>query len=86
MTDQDNLGQFYNEMVISDVILREARKIINLEDWRIAQNRAGFYCQHKDEIFVNQVSPGIHIVTGIGGKGMTTAAGFAKENISKIRF
>lgn len=83
ITDQDDLGPFYNEMTISDVILREARKIINLEDWRIAQHWTGFYCQHKEDIFVHQVGPGIHIVTGIGGKGMTTASGFAQANITR---
>ena len=84
ITEQDDLGQFYNEMLINDIILREAKKIMHLDDWRIAQNWTGFYCQHDDEIFVQQVSPQVHIVTGIGGKGMTTSAGFAQANITKI--
>lgn len=84
ITEQDELGQFNNEMAINDVILREAKKILQLEDWRIAQNWTGFYCQHDDEIFVQEVSPQVHIVTGIGGKGMTTSAGFAQANMTKI--
>ncbi len=84
ITGQDQLGQFYNEMAINDVILREAKKIVQLNDWRIARNWTGFYCQHKDEIFTLQVARGIHIVTGIGGKGMTTAAGFAEANTNRI--
>lgn len=84
ITDQDDLGQFYNEMTISDVILRESKKIVQLEDWRIAQHWTGFYCQHDDEIFVRHISDNIHVVTGIGGKGMTTAAGFAQEHVARI--
>ncbi len=84
ITSQDELGQFYNEMAISDVILREAKKIVQLGDCRIAQNWTGFYCQHKDEIFVQEIAPQIHIVTGIGGKGMTTSAGFAAAHIALI--
>ncbi|PSK95278.1 TIGR03364 family FAD-dependent oxidoreductase [Taibaiella chishuiensis] len=84
ITEQDRLGQFYNEMAINDIILREAKKIVQLDDWRIARNWTGFYCQHKDEIFTQQVAPGIHIVTGIGGKGMTTSAGFAAVHTTRI--
>lgn len=84
ITDQDSLGQFYNEMAINDIILREARKIIQLENWKMSQHWTGFYCQHKDGIFVHRITPGIHIVTGIGGKGMTTAAGFAQANTDRL--
>lgn len=85
ITDQDDLGIFYNEMSISDVILREAKKIIQLGDWNIAQNWTGFYAQHPDkEIFQHTIQGRIHIVTGIGGKGMTTGAGFAARNVENI--
>ncbi|HEY4628567.1 MAG TPA: TIGR03364 family FAD-dependent oxidoreductase, partial [Flavobacterium sp.] len=40
-------------------------------------------CKTKD-IFKHTIGDNIHIITGIGGKGMTGSAGFSKENITKI--
>jgi hypothetical protein len=40
-------------------------------------------CKTKD-IFEHIIDNNIHIITGIGGKGMTASAGFSKENINKI--
>lgn len=84
IADQDDLSVFYNDLHINDVMLREAKKIMQLGNWNIAQNWAGFYAQHEDEIFCHSQENRIHIVTGIGGKGMTTSAGFAQYNIDKI--
>lgn len=82
--DQDDLSIFYNDMHINEIMLREAKKIMQLDNWNIAQNWTGFYAQHEDEIFCHTIDKRIHIVTGIGGKGMTTSAGFAQHNISKV--
>lgn len=84
IADQDDLSVFYNDMHINEVMLREAKKIMQLDNWNIAQNWAGFYAQHEDEIFCHNIEHRIHIVTGIGGKGMTTSAGFAQQSIQKI--
>ncbi|RQO29935.1 TIGR03364 family FAD-dependent oxidoreductase [Taibaiella sp. KBW10] len=82
--EQDDLNIFYNDMAINEVMLREAKKIMQLDNWAIAQNWTGFYAQHEDEIFCHTIGDRIHIVTGIGGKGMTTAAGFAQHHVSAI--
>ncbi|HEY1054910.1 MAG TPA: TIGR03364 family FAD-dependent oxidoreductase, partial [Emticicia sp.] len=37
-----------------------------------------------DEIFEHDISPNIHIRTGIGGKGMTTSAGYAESVIAGL--
>lgn len=84
ITDQDDLSVFYNDMHINEVMLREAKKIMQLDNWNIAQNWAGFYAQHEDEIFCHSIDNRIHIITGIGGKGMTTSAGFAQQSIQSI--
>lgn len=85
ITDHDDLSIFYNESSINDIILREARKAVVLEDWSVARTWNGFYTQHPDkEIFIEHIGERIHIVTGIGGKGMTTAAGFAFHNFREI--
>ncbi len=84
IADQDDLSVFYNDMHINEIMLREAKKIMQLDNWNIAQNWAGFYAQHEEEISCHTIEDRIHIVTGIGGKGMTTSAGFAAQNIRKI--
>lgn len=40
----------------------------------------GTYLQHPDQLaYVNEVEPNIYLISGIGGKGMTTAAGFIQD-------
>lgn len=82
--DQDDLGVFMNDLQISDVILREARAILDLPQWTIAQHWTGFYAQHPDEIYTHTISGRIHIATGIGGKGMTTGAGFSRHHVERV--
>ncbi|MFA6059176.1 MAG: TIGR03364 family FAD-dependent oxidoreductase [Taibaiella sp.] len=85
IADQDDLGIFYNEMAINDIILREAKRILDLNDWSIARNWTGFYAQHpQKEIYQHTIENRIHIVTGIGGKGMTTGAGFSCAHVQKV--
>ena len=70
---------------INRYMLEEAAKIFNLQHWQLQRSWYGIYSQCKgSEIFQHNVADNIHIVTGIGGKGMTGSAGFAKENINDI--
>lgn len=66
-------------------MIQEAQKIMDLPTYDIQQQWFGKYaqCKHGD-IFQYTIDKQIHIVTGIGGKGMTGSAGFAKENMTKI--
>jgi hypothetical protein len=36
------------------------------------------------EIYTETIDGVIHIVTGIGGKGMTTGPGFAREHVDAL--
>ena len=70
---------------VNELILGEAKRILDLPDWRIQRTWNGYYAQSKGhEIFERTLDDRIHIVTGIGGKGMTTACGFAKQNVEKL--
>lgn len=83
--EQDSLGEFYNEMYINNLMLEEGKKILNLPEWEIEKCWTGFYSQHDElDIYTKTIDSRIHIVTGIGGKGMTTSAGFAKKNIESV--
>lgn len=70
---------------INDFIFAEAKKIFDLENWNISASWYGIYgqCKEKD-IFQETIEEKVHIVTGIGGKGMTGSPGFAKQTINKF--
>lgn len=78
----DTLG-FDTKESIDELILKEAQRIVLFPVRKIARKWAGFYAQHPNEIFEYDISPNIHICTGIGGKGMTSSIGFAEENTKK---
>lgn len=80
----DTLG-FDLNMDIDHFMIEEAKKIIDLPTYEIQNRWFGMYSQCKTkDIFEHTVGENIHIITGIGGKGMTGSAGFAKHNIDAI--
>jgi glycine/D-amino acid oxidase-like deaminating enzyme len=84
-SNTDDLG-FDVDQRVGEVILSEAQKIIHLPDWKLSQSWNGFYAQMKgeEEIFEHSPSENVHIVTAIGGKGMTASAGYALANCQQI--
>ena len=82
--EMDAVG-FDLNMDIDNFIIEEAKKIVDLPNYRIRNRWFGLYSQCKtQDIFEKTIEENIHIVTGIGGKGMTGSAGFSKESISRI--
>lgn len=82
--DIDDLG-FDVRDEVDDFIITEAKKIFDLPSFNIQNRWYGIYSQCRgQDIFLQDIDDHIHIVTGIGGKGMTGAAGFSKENINQI--
>ena len=80
----DTLG-FDVDNAIEECMLDEAKKIFELPDYTISHRWLGFYSQCKGkDVFEYTIDEHIHIVTGIGGKGMTGSPGFSEENIRKI--
>jgi D-hydroxyproline dehydrogenase subunit beta len=77
----DDLG-FDTHDHIDDLILAEARRIVTFPLNHIRRRWAGIYSQTADEIFVHDIDAHIRIVTGIGGKGMTSGAGFAEAHLA----
>ncbi|GAA4499444.1 TIGR03364 family FAD-dependent oxidoreductase [Hymenobacter ginsengisoli] len=76
---------FNNADELNQLMLGEARRILDLPDWRIQRTWNGYYTQPKaGEIFQHSPDPRIHLVTGIGGKGMTSACGFAAQHIARL--
>lgn len=79
---------FEEEELINQLIINGAKEIIDVPNLQIAATWSGFYSQMKDhgEIFEHTIDDNIHIVTGIGGKGMTASAGYAHERVQQLFF
>jgi FAD dependent oxidoreductase TIGR03364 len=80
-----NAGQhhdFRQKAALNQFMMEEALKIFDLQDARIQESWIGTYtqCKHSD-IYKHSIENRIHLLTGIGGKGMTASAGYAAENI-----
>ena len=70
---------------VDEYILKEAAKIFQLENWEVTSRWTGTYCQGtKEDIFQREIEKNIHIITGIGGKGMTGSPGFAEQSIAQL--
>lgn len=81
----DELG-FDVDIQVTQIILDEAKKILNLPSWELASTWNGYYAQMKgnEEIFEHSPSQNVYISTAIGGKGMTASAGYAREQVAKM--
>ena len=70
---------------LNALILREAQRMMDFPTWEIQSYWAGYYSQTPDGGAYTHVIDGrIHIATGIGGKGMTTAPAFARECVERM--
>ncbi len=82
--EQDKLGFFINQE-INHIIIEEAKRIFDLPSWDMASYWNGYYAQSKQhDVFKKEVADNIHIITAIGGKGMTGSAGLAEAGIKEI--
>lgn len=76
---------FYLREEVTQYFITEGAKILNLEHWQIDDQWLGVYAQCKtQDIYQHTVDGKVHIVTGIGGKGMTGSPGFSYANIHEI--
>ena len=67
------------------LILREAGKMVRLPEDPVAERWHGIYPLHRERaVFATSVGERIHVVTGIGGKGMTTGPALAREGIKAL--
>ncbi|GAB3702143.1 TIGR03364 family FAD-dependent oxidoreductase [Spirosoma flavus] len=78
-TQAEDLG-FYTQDFINDLMLDEAQRIVTFP-LLTKKTWAGYYSQTKAEIFEYDVDENIRIVTGIGGKGMSSGAGYAEQSV-----
>ncbi len=83
--DQPEKLGFEINQYINNLMLKEAARIINMENFQVANTWAGYYSQHPEKDIVEiDIENKIHIRTAIGGKGMTSSAGYAQKSIERI--
>jgi FAD dependent oxidoreductase TIGR03364 len=83
VNSSDAVG-FDIDTAVNELMLREAARIIELPDWRMQTYWNGYYAQMKNgDILHHAIDDHIQIITGIGGKGMTTSLGFAADSIQR---
>jgi D-hydroxyproline dehydrogenase subunit beta len=72
----------FNKSEIDDLILREAKRFLDLPDFEIAQRWHGVYATHPEKpYFEAEPAAGVRIVTAVGGSGMTLSFGLAERKL-----
>jgi FAD dependent oxidoreductase TIGR03364 len=70
---------------INQAVLEYGQRMVTLPSWEIEGLWNGYYLIHPErEILAEDIDGSVHIVTGIGGKGMSTGPGFAEAHIQRV--
>jgi FAD dependent oxidoreductase TIGR03364 len=84
VNEEANLS-FETNTEINELILKEAKKIASLESWNLEATWIGHYLEAKQEdVYTKTVDTVIHILNGMGGKGITISPGFTYSYIQKL--
>lgn len=76
----------FNREEIDRIILGYLRTFLVIPDMTISQRWAGWYLKSMDGRleFVHEPTPGVHLVTALGGNGMTLSFGLAREHFDAL--
>lgn len=70
---------------IESQIINIARRMFVQQSFQVIDRWCGIYTEEKSTgLFQHSPGKRIHLITGIGGKGMTTAPGLSKENLDQL--
>ena len=73
------------DWAINERMIQLASEILDLPDWTPALTWAGFYSQTGNgEPFARVIDERVHVLTGLGGKGMTAGPTLARENVERM--
>jgi FAD dependent oxidoreductase TIGR03364 len=76
----------FDRVEINTLILDYLKKFMHIDQWEMIQSWNGVYpimMNGATDLYLNP-APGIHILNGIGGHGMTMSFGFAEEIINTL--
>ncbi len=70
----------FDKAEIDELMVRELRKVIRLNDWTIQERWHGVYAKHSQvPVFESEAMPGVNVFVGTGGAGMTMSFGLAER-------
>jgi FAD dependent oxidoreductase TIGR03364 len=70
----------FDKTEIDRLILKEARTFLRLPSWHLAERWHGVYAYHPQlPFFEASPQPGVRILNGVGGSGMTLSFGLAER-------
>jgi FAD dependent oxidoreductase TIGR03364 len=76
---------FMHNVHTDNLMIQEAKRIASFSRWEPEYTWSGYYSQCRNsDLFEANPEQGVHIITGIGGKGMTTSAGLAESKIKEF--
>jgi FAD dependent oxidoreductase TIGR03364 len=82
--DQQNAEPFAKTMV-DQIILDYLRTFLAVPDLQIAERWQGVYVKHPTESYlIAQPCPGVTLVNGVGGNGMTLSFGLAEQVVNRV--
>jgi FAD dependent oxidoreductase TIGR03364 len=68
---------------IDALILDDVRRYLRLPTWELAERWHGVYAWHPEKPFIDcEPAPGVRIITGVGGSGMTLSFGLAERTLA----
>lgn len=77
--------EIFHKQRIDDMILRELRKVFQFPNWELQQRWVGHYAKFPGGIVYRQSpAPGVKLITGVGGNGMTLCWGLAAETLASL--
>jgi glycine/D-amino acid oxidase-like deaminating enzyme len=76
----------FDKEFINRMVLDYLKKFADLRNWNLIQSWNGIYSKltNGDTDLFFSPEPGVYILNGLGGAGMTLAFGFAEEKIAEI--
>ena len=70
----------FDKPAIDDLVLAYLRTFLHAHSLEIAQRWHGIYAKHRQRAeFIADPAPGVRVVNGVGGAGMSTSFGLAEE-------
>lgn len=73
----DDISPF-DKIEIDELMIRELKKVIRLDDWTIKEKWHGIYAKHPDlPVYEKEINETVSLFVGTGGAGMTMSFGLA---------
>ncbi len=75
----------FDSVEIDELILRELKKQFHLLSWKITNRWYGIYLKNTlSHVFECSPQDNVHIITGVGGAGMTLSFGLAEQTCNRL--